>query len=308
MNAPDTTNNAVQLQVDNGVATKIGDGGLTPNTWTWVDWKNGDVNNKTTMALTAGDRTFKFTGIEPNVKIDRVLVTDENCVPTGTGSNCTTIVTNPDPDTGTGSLNVNITSPLSNQTVKGVTKVVAAPSDNIQEVSFRINDVWQTTDDTAPFEWDWDTTKTANGDATVTIRARKVGDPGNVYTQKDVNVKVSNGTSTPTPPPADTQAPTKPTNFSAALRFDPMRFRYVMDLKWTAASDNVGVTNYEVKRDGEVIGEPVKTSFTDTSSLTAGTAYTYKVKAKDAMGNPSASAQLIVKGKCTLIWCSVEVL
>jgi hypothetical protein len=65
-------------------------------------------------------------------------------------------------------------------------------------------------------------------------------------------------------------------------------------LSWTAATDDVGVTAYEVRRDGVAIGTTATPGFTVTG-LAAQTAYTFTVVAKDAAGNASApSAGLAV--------------
>ncbi|MFB7947538.1 cellulose binding domain-containing protein, partial [Kitasatospora phosalacinea] len=58
---------------------------------------------------------------------------------------------------------------------------------------------------------------------------------------------------------------------------------------WTASTDNVGVTGYNVYRGGTLVGSTNNTSYTDTG-LTASTAYSYTVKAKDAAGNVSAAS------------------
>jgi chitodextrinase len=64
-----------------------------------------------------------------------------------------------------------------------------------------------------------------------------------------------------------------------------------INLAWTAATDNVGVTGYEVWRcQGAscstfgLVGTPTGTTFNDTG-LSASTSYSYKVRAKDAAGN-----------------------
>ncbi|GAA2334053.1 DUF4832 domain-containing protein [Dactylosporangium salmoneum] len=65
-----------------------------------------------------------------------------------------------------------------------------------------------------------------------------------------------------------------------------------ISLSWNASTDNVGVTGYLVYRGGTQVGTPTGTTYTDTG-LSAGTAYTYTVKARDAAGNLSpASAPL----------------
>ena len=59
-------------------------------------------------------------------------------------------------------------------------------------------------------------------------------------------------------------------------------------LTWTASTDNVGVTGYDVYRGTTPIGTVTSTTFTDTG-LTPSTMYSYSIRAKDAAGNESAS-------------------
>ncbi|MFC5704234.1 carbohydrate binding domain-containing protein, partial [Cohnella faecalis] len=89
--------------------------------------------------------------------------------------------------------------------------------------------------------------------------------------------------------PKDLQAPSVPTNVQAASKTNNS-----VSLTWSASTDNVGVTGYEVYRNDVKVGTSASTSYADTG-LAADTAYTYKVKAYDAGGNLSAlSAPLIV--------------
>jgi RHS repeat-associated protein len=67
-----------------------------------------------------------------------------------------------------------------------------------------------------------------------------------------------------------------------------------INLAWTAATDNVGVTGYQVERcqgagcaNFAQIATPTATSFSDTG-LAAATSYSYRVRATDAAGNLSA--------------------
>jgi hypothetical protein len=60
-------------------------------------------------------------------------------------------------------------------------------------------------------------------------------------------------------------------------------------LSWTASTDNVGVTGYQIFRNGTQVGTSTGTTFTD-SGLAASTTYTYTVKATDAAGNVSAAS------------------
>ncbi|CAG0935327.1 Endoglucanase C [Thermoflexales bacterium] len=82
----------------------------------------------------------------------------------------------------------------------------------------------------------------------------------------------------------DTQAPTVPTNLTS-----PAQTTTSINLAWTASTDNVGVTGYDVYRNGTLVGSSATTSFVNTG-LTANTLYTYTVRAKDAAGNVSAAS------------------
>ena len=77
----------------------------------------------------------------------------------------------------------------------------------------------------------------------------------------------------------DTVKPTAPSNLLAT----PVSQAQI-NLTWTAATDNVGVTGYSVQRDGLPIATTANTSFPDTG-LAAGTPYSYSVFALDAAGN-----------------------
>ncbi len=61
-----------------------------------------------------------------------------------------------------------------------------------------------------------------------------------------------------------------------------------IDLSWNPSSDNVGVTGYDVFRDDTLLTSlGPQTTYSDTSA-SAGTTYSYQVRAKDAAGNLSA--------------------
>ena len=83
---------------------------------------------------------------------------------------------------------------------------------------------------------------------------------------------------------ADTTPPTVPTSLTATAISSSQ-----INLSWTASTDNVGVTGYNVFRGGVKIGTVPGTSFQD-SGLSASTSYTYNVSAFDAAGNTSAQS------------------
>ncbi|WP_310501560.1 fibronectin type III domain-containing protein [Paenibacillus qinlingensis] len=82
----------------------------------------------------------------------------------------------------------------------------------------------------------------------------------------------------------DTSAPSVPAGLSAAATSSSQ-----VQLNWTASTDNVAVTSYDIFRNGSKIGTSSTASYSD-SGLTASTAYSYTVIAKDAAGNASAAS------------------
>jgi len=82
-------------------------------------------------------------------------------------------------------------------------------------------------------------------------------------------------------PPIDTEPPTVPTGVTAT----PISSTRI-DVSWTASLDNVAVDHYELYRDGTRVATPTGTSSSDVG-LTAGTTYSYTVRAFDAAGNAS---------------------
>ncbi len=62
-----------------------------------------------------------------------------------------------------------------------------------------------------------------------------------------------------------------------------------VDLGWAASTDNVGVTGYEVRRDGVLLATVATTAYAD-ATVVASTAYVYTVVARDAAGNSSDPA------------------
>jgi hypothetical protein len=87
----------------------------------------------------------------------------------------------------------------------------------------------------------------------------------------------------------DTQSPSAPSSLRATAASSTR-----IDLTWTASTDNVGVTGYQVERcpgsgctNFAFVSSTAATTFSDTG-LISGAAYTYRVLAQDAAGNRSA--------------------
>jgi hypothetical protein len=85
----------------------------------------------------------------------------------------------------------------------------------------------------------------------------------------------------------DTQAPSTPTGLTASNIAQT-----TLTLYWNAATDNIGVTGYDVYQGTTNLGS-VTTTTRNITGLTANTAYQFSVKAKDAAGNESVASNIL---------------
>jgi len=100
------------------------------------------------------------------------------------------------------------------------------------------------------------------------------------------NVSVASNTANVTTlAAADTTAPTAPTSLTASGTTQT-----TTNLSWTAATDNVAVTGYDVYQGATLLGATTTATTFAVSGLTASTAYAFTVKAKDAAGNVSVAS------------------
>jgi len=91
-----------------------------------------------------------------------------------------------------------------------------------------------------------------------------------------------------TSPCGDNQAPTAPTGLNQTGATQNS-----VSVSWTASTDNVGVTGYDVYRGTSSIGPTAQTTYTLTG-LACGTGYSFGVEAFDAAGNRSGRSVLDV--------------
>jgi PQQ-dependent dehydrogenase (s-GDH family) len=88
----------------------------------------------------------------------------------------------------------------------------------------------------------------------------------------------------------DTQAPTAATNLMASAITQSS-----FTLSWTAGTDNVSVTGYDVYQNGIKINTAnITTTSYAVTGLTAATAYNYYVVARDVAGNLSANSSTLI--------------
>ena len=131
--------------------------------------------------------------------------------------------------------------------------------------------------------------------------------PAITYTYQIIASDAAGNPSLPSNPasaltPADTQAPSTPTNLAAVVVSNTQ-----INLSWTASTDNVGVTNYLVQRCANSgcsgfaqVGSTgsAATTYSDTTALPS-TSYTYQVVATDAALNtslPSNTSTAVTSG------------
>jgi beta-lactamase superfamily II metal-dependent hydrolase len=174
---------------------------------------------------------------------------------------------------------VSITAPGNGATVSGTTSVTASASDNVAvtKVEFYLDGSLQSTDTTSPYAWSWNTTTATNATHTLTSMAYDAAN--NSATSAAVSVTVNNV--------ADTTPPTAPANLTASAG------KRRISLSWTASTDNVGVTGYQIWRASSAAGpfSQIATATTTTyadGTVASRTTWYYSVKATDAAGNVSA--------------------
>ena len=116
--------------------------------------------------------------------------------------------------------------------------------------------------------------------------------PGTQYTYTVTAIDAAGNESLPsnsaTATGSDTVAPLPPTTVMATAVSDTQ-----INLAWSGASDNVGVTGYQIFRNGgatpiAIVGAS-PTTYSNTG-LSGGTAYSYTIKAVDAAGNVSGAS------------------
>lgn len=85
----------------------------------------------------------------------------------------------------------------------------------------------------------------------------------------------------------DGTAPTAPSNVVATTQSEGG-----IKISWTPASDNVGVSKYQITRNGQTLGESSTSSYVDMTTEENMT-YAYSVTAVDNAGNVSASSAIV---------------
>jgi hypothetical protein len=178
---------------------------------------------------------------------------------------------------------VSIASPTGGN-VSGTVTVSANASDNVgvSRVDLWINGALALSDTAAPYQFSWDTTKLANGLAT--LRAVAYDTSGNAGLSSLVTVTIANGTpSDTTPPTVSISSPTSG-NVSGTVTVS------------ANAADNVGVAHVDFYVNGGLVGSDTAVPYQylwNTTSIADG-ATQLKAVAYDAAGNSAQSAMVTV--------------
>ena len=123
------------------------------------------------------------------------------------------------------------------------------------------------------------------GNGSHTFEVRALNDNGTLLAQSTVTATI--GTTTP-PPTGDAVAPSQPGNLRVTSATPTG-----VGIAWSAATDNVGVTGYDLYRGTSQTGTTQQTN-ASFNNLTCGSAYQVGVDANDAAGNSSPPSNMAV--------------
>lgn len=173
---------------------------------------------------------------------------------------------------------ISITSPVGPEgmTVSGSTKFTALATATLSSIKLYIDNVL---------------VKTCNNKATCTytwnVNSQQVANGAHILKAVGTNSLSISTTVTKTVVKGDIIPPTAPTNLTASNTTPTGT-----TLSWTASTDNIGVTGYNVYKNS-VLQTTVTGTTTNITGLTSATTYAFSVKAKDAANNLSASSNTV---------------
>lgn len=270
---PDTTapDNATNLVTSAVTATSL--------TLTWTasassDCTGYDIYRGATFLTTVTGTTYNATGLTQATQYT-FSVKAKDAVPNIASGVSTTVTTASSSDT----------TPPAN--------VTNLTTSNITQSGLTLNWTGSVSGDVASYDIYNGSSFIANVTAPTTTYNVNGLSPSTPYTlwvrAKDASGNSASGTSvdaTTSAPPADTTAPSNVTNLATSAINQTG-----VTLNWTAATDNVAVTGYDIYNGASLVTTVTATTYNATG-LTASTQYTYTVKAKDAAGNASSGTSV----------------
>jgi len=234
-----------------------------------------DVYEGAAVIGTTTGTTFNVTGLSPSTSYSFTVVAKDAAGNTSTPSNAANVTTLNPPDTEAPTAPTNLSA--SNITMNTLDLSWTASTDNVGVIGY---DVYEGV--------------TLIGSAAGTSINITGLSPATLYTFTVVAKDAAGNESLPSVPldvttMSDTVPPSAPTNLTASNTTET-----TTDLTWTASTDNVGVTGYDVFEGVVLIGNTTTTSF-NVTGLSPSTSYSFTVVARDAAGNtstPSNSANI----------------
>ncbi|WEN43590.1 Thermitase [Thauera sp. GDN1] len=186
---------------------------------------------------------------------------------------------------------VGIGNPTAGSTVSGLVAVNVSATDNmgVSRVDLLVNGSKIASDTTAPYAFSWDSTKVADGSATLTAYAY---DAAGNYASKSVSVTVANATAQKTQTTTDTLAPVATISNPAAS--SKVSGQVTVQGK---ATDDVGVRQMRLSIDGKLVASATSGSLSyrwNTNKLAAGS-HTILLEAFDAAGNRGSKSITVTK-------------
>jgi Zn-dependent metalloprotease/chitodextrinase len=234
-----------------------------------------DVYQGASVIATVTGTTRSVTGLTPSTTYSFSVRAKDAAGNVSLASNVVNVTTLTPPDTTAPTAPANLTASGTTTTTTNLSWT--ASTDNVGVTGY---DVYQGATVIATVTG---TTRSVTGltpSATYSFSVRAKDAAGNVSS-------ASNTVNVTTLTPADTTAPTPPTNLTASGTTTTST-----NLSWTASTDNVGVTGYDVYQGATVIATVTGTT-RQVTGLTANTGYTFSVRAKDAAGNVSGSSNTV---------------
>ncbi|CAG0935328.1 Exoglucanase B [Thermoflexales bacterium] len=248
-----------------------------------------DIYRGTTLVGSSTTTSFVDSGLTPDTLYSYTVRAKDAAGHVSAASAALSVRTRTDVDTQAPSVPTNLASP--SQTTTSINLTWTASTDNVGVTGYDIYRGTTLAGSSATTSF-VDSSLTPDTLYSYTVRAKDAA--GNVSA-------ASAALSVRTRTDVDTQAPSVPTNLAS-----PSQTTTSINLTWTASTDNVGVTGYDIYRGTTLAGSSTTTSFSDTG-LTADTLYSYTVRAKDAAGNVSAaSTALSVRTKAASGGCAIK--
>ena len=175
--------------------------------------------------------------------------------------------------------------PYAGQSVSGIETIIVNAEDNTEviDVEFYINNILVYTDETAPYEYEWDTSLESE-DIEHIIGAKVADASNNIFNVPSISVYVNNIPNDTNPPIVIIASPTNNQTVSGTVNFTLL------------ANDDSGISFVEFFIDGESLGitETEPYTYLWDTTLNHNEEHALSAKAVDAAGNISFAQPILV--------------